>query len=453
MAGTATIGGENGDSAYPSAGRAWLTVAVLIVAYIFSYLDRQILSLMIEPVKHDLRLNDTQIGLIQGFFFAVFLAVAGLAIGRWIDTGRRLKILALGILFWSAMTVCCGLSRSFYALLVFRLGVGIGEAALTPAAYSVMSDSFSPKRLGLAFSVYGLGSYIGIGISYFAGAVILNKTSHLNGVGSGVTGGLHPWQVAFILVGLPGLVVAYAIQKLKEPRRAAGDFAQKPTLSEVARYFRDNRAVLLSINAAIAFASIMTFSALAWAPSFYIRHFGMTASQVGASFGAVIVIAGVLGLLLSGLVGDMVVRKGLKHGRLAAMAVFCTCAAPFAVAAPLADTAQLSLVLFCPALLLTTGATTLGSVSLQEATPNRMRGVSASLLGLFVNLLGAGAGPTIIALATDYVLADERKIGIALASVPPFMLLLASALAFFARAGSHARLRHTGSGREILEHG
>lgn len=414
------------DDLFPKPRRAWSLVGVLIVCYAVSYLDRQILSLLVEPIKHDLSLNDTEISILQGFSLTVFLAIFGILLGRWVDTGRRLLIIAAGMTLWSLMTIGCGLASNYWMLIVCRIGVGIGEAALIPAAYSLIGDCFPPKRLSIAMAVYGVGSYLGIGSSYFIGAAILSHLSMSSVAIEGV-GVVHPWQIAFVIAGLPGLALAMLLANLREPSRQGP--AASSTTREVVAYFRANLQSVALLDVAIACAAMMTFSSIAWAPSFMIRRFGLTAGQAGAALGLVIAASGTLGLFAGGLAGDFMLRRGIPQGRLIMMIAFCVCAAPFAVFAALAGSPTASMVLLTPALLLTTAATMSGAVAQQEMVPNQMRGVATSVGGLAVNLLGSGAGPTIISLVTDYVVKDERKIGYALASAPPIMLLAAAAAA------------------------
>jgi MFS family permease len=185
---------DTGFIAYPQPAVAWITVAALFVAYIFSFIDRMIIGLLVEPMKADLDLSDTEISLLQGLAFAVFYTFAGIPIGRFIDRSSRIKIVAAGISIWSVMTMLCGLSVQYWQLFLARIGVGVGEATLSPAAYSIISDSFPPRQLGLAMGVYVLGSAVGAGLAFLIGAVIISLVARADDIVIPLVGGVRMWQ-------------------------------------------------------------------------------------------------------------------------------------------------------------------------------------------------------------------------------------------------------------------
>ena len=409
-------------------GYGWYALLVLVVAYVFAFLDRQILNLLVEPLKRDLHLSDTQVSLLQGLSFALFLSIAGLPIGRLIDTRRRITILGCGVAFWSVMTAGCGLARGYLPLLGFRVGVGIGEATMTPSAYSLIGDYFSARRLGLAVGLYSMGAYFGSGLALVLGAQITAAVPQ-GMVDLPLLGSLHGWQVIFLIIGLPGLLVALWVASLKEPRRtdtAAGALSGKPSLGEVAAYFRANAMVITLVNLCVTFAAMSLYGLAAWVPSFFIRTFGLTAGEVGRTFGLIIMIVGPVGSLGSGLLGDALKSRGLRNGRLIVMSAGALCAAPFALAAMTAHTATAAFVLLAPTVLFLTLAIGSGPATLQEITPNRMRGMQHAVAVLAVNLIGLGLGPTLIALLTDLVFRDERRLWLSLAVAAPSLLLVSS---------------------------
>ena len=243
----------------------WYMVAVLLVAYVFSFLDRQILSLLVEPIKRDLVLSDTQVSLLQGLAFALFNATGGLPLGRLVDTGRRTTIVCGGVAFWSVMTAMCGTAGSFRSLFVCRMGVGIGEAALTPSAYSLIADSVEPRRFGLALGLFTVGVQVGSGLAFLLGASLIAG---------------HSWRVVFALVGLPGLLIALWAATLLEPiRRGAG--ATHPPLTAVMTYLRANARSLGGVYLCMAFAAMTSYTVNAWMASALIRTFGWTAAMAG----------------------------------------------------------------------------------------------------------------------------------------------------------------------------
>ena len=165
------------DTAYPSSFRAWTSVSILMLAYVLSFIDRQILNLLVGPIRRDLVISDTQMSLLMGLSFALFYTVCGIPLGRLADTRSRRGVIAVGILFWSAMTAACGMARLYWQFLLCRIGVGVGEAALSPAAYSLIADSFAPERRATAISVYSMGVYLGSGLAFLLGGLVITFAS------------------------------------------------------------------------------------------------------------------------------------------------------------------------------------------------------------------------------------------------------------------------------------
>src|SRR5271154_1457585 len=243
----------NGDSSpYPSSFSAWYSVAVLMLMYIFSFIDRTTISLLVEPMKRDLHISDTQIGMLQGLAFALLYPFLGLPIARLSDRHSRRAIIAGGVFVWSIMATLCGLARSAVQLFMARVGVGVGEAALSPAAYSIITDSFPRSKLGGAFGVYNIGIPIGAGTALLLGGIVVGAVSH---AGANYTlplfGPVHAWQIVFIVTGAPGVVLPLLLLTFREPARrgllrtkSAGDSraaSSKPPLRDVLNYIWLNR--------------------------------------------------------------------------------------------------------------------------------------------------------------------------------------------------------------------
>jgi MFS family permease len=423
-------------STRPRQAYAWYIVAVLLVAYVFSFLDRQILSLLVEPIKKDLVLNDTQVSLLQGFAFALCNGLGGLPLGRLVDTRRRMTIICAGIAFWSVMTALCGVAGRFGSLFLLRMGVGVGEASLTPAAYSVISDAIEPRRIGLALGVFSIGVHIGSGLALLLGASIIGQLLHRAPLELPVFGTLRPWQAVFFVVGLPGLFVSLWALTLREPIRqgAAGAtataIATAPALATVFSYIRTNVGALGGVYLCMAFAAMTSYSANAWMVSMLIRTFGWTAVQAGHSYGFVVIVFGALGVVAGGLLGDAASLRGWLSGRLLVMACAAAAAVPFAALAPFAGSPTGVLSLFAPMIFLGTMVIGLGPSTLQELVPNQMRGMATSLGVLVVNLIGLGLGPTSVALVTDYVLRDEQQLRYSLGVLFPCMLVVSAIFGF-----------------------
>jgi MFS family permease len=218
-------------------------LVVIVVAYILAFIDRQILNLLVEPIKHDLGLSDTEISLLHGMSFAIVLSIAGLPLGRLVDTRRRVTVLSIGITIWTILTAGCGLSRSYLQLLLCRMGVGFGEAAMTPTAYSLIGDYFPPEKLGMAAGFYSVGGYVGTGLALIFGGAI-SAMVPAAGVDVPILGLVHGWQVAFLIIGPAGLAVALWVGTLVEPPRRDKSISA-PAWAEVRGYFKKNWASVL----------------------------------------------------------------------------------------------------------------------------------------------------------------------------------------------------------------
>src|SRR5690606_31508962 len=204
---------------WPRPAVAWYAVVILVIAFVFSFIDRIIIAMLVDPLKQDLGLSDTQLGILQGLAFAVFYAVVGLPIGRWADRYSRRMIIASGIFLWSIMTAVCGLARNFWELFLARVGVGVGEAALSPAAYSMIADYFPKEKLGRAVGVYQAGAFFGAGLSFLVGGLIIQAVAKAGDISLPLVGAVRPWQVVFFVVGLPGVLVALLMFTVREPAR------------------------------------------------------------------------------------------------------------------------------------------------------------------------------------------------------------------------------------------
>ncbi len=407
----------------------WYVLLTLVAIYAFGHLDRQILSLLVEPLKHDLSLSDTQVSLLQGFAFALFMAVTGLPIGRLVDTGRRTAIVGAGVLAWGASTMACGFASSFYGLMVLRMGVGAGEAVLTPSAHSIIADAAPPRRLGLAMGIFGIGSYVGAGLAFIFGAFILAGLKQLGPIHLAGFGPFKIWQLVFLAVGAPALPMALWALLLPEPRRPARAHAADHSIQAGLRFFAAHYASVGLVNMTGGFTVMALYALSAWYPSFLTRTFHWTASAAGVGYGLMTMVCGAVGVVAGGLLGDLVLSKGKASGRVMVMGAMAICAAPFACAAPLMANPALSLLLIAPATLLITMGLGLLPAAQQAIAPDYLRGSVSALGTLTVNLVGLGLGPTLVALATDNLFHDPAAIGRSLALVLSATLLIAAGCA------------------------
>ena len=425
---------------YPNQIYAWYVVGVLVLAYTFSFIDRQILSLLVQPMKHDLAISDTQMSLLQGFAFAIFYTLMGLPIGRMVDHRRRVTIITAGVFIWSLMTVLCGTAKAYWQLFIYRMGVGVGEAALSPAAYSMIADYVPPKRMGLALGVYGMGVYIGAGLALVIGAEVIALVSGMQTTMLPGLGEIYPWQIVFFAVGLPGILIAAWIWTLREPARRSFQQAPSPhphintataiPLPEVLAYMRANWIALTCHNMAYAFSAMAIYGLAAWIPTFFIRTHGWTVVEAGRGYGWIIVIFGTAGVVIGGLISDFLASRGIRHGRMLTIAATGLAAAPFALAYPLVANPYAALALLVPATFFASLITGASPAAIQELMPNQMRGFASAVMLFAGNIIGLGLGPTSVALVTDYVYENEQMLRYSLAYVPFGILLASSAIGF-----------------------
>ncbi|QNA85660.1 MFS transporter [Sphingomonas sp. So64.6b] len=422
------------EQGYPSPVYGWFMVFVLTVAYVFSFLDRQILSLLVEPMKRDLALSDTQISLLQGLAFALCNVLVGLPLGRLVDSKRRTWLVAGGIAFWSLATAGCGLVRSYGALLALRMGVGAGEAVLTPAANSLIGDHFPPHKVGLPLAVYSIGIYIGGGLALVIGATIIAGTLQSGPALLPLIGEIRPWQMVFLIIGLPGLLVALVALCLREPRRTgavhsvtAADGSQVAAalpLRDVLAYLRENKRAFLAINLFMGFSAVAGYGVAAWIPTMFIRRYGWSAVEIGHIYGLLLLTFGTAGVLCGGWLGDVMTRRRGASGRLRAALWVKLATIPLIFGYTLLPNGSWALVPLAGAVFLPTFLNGLSPAIIQQMVPNQMRGTAISIALLVINLLGLGLGPTLIALMTDYLFHDPAMIHLAILAVSVAMLML-----------------------------
>lgn len=401
---------------------AWFVVAVLILAYTLSFVDRQILTLMVGPIRRTLHISDTQISLLHGLAFALFYTIMGIPIGRLVDRRRRTVIIAVGVAVWSAMTMACGLARSFSQLFLARIGVGIGEAALSPSAYSMLADYFPPDKLARALSVYTSATHVGAGIATIAGGALIALVPLfvVPGLGS-----IEPWQIVFLLVGAPGLLVALLILCLREPTRQGLMQGEMPSARVLFAYLAERRGAYGFLILGYGVAGIFWNGIMAWLPTFFIRRFGWTAAEVGLRFGLSLMVAGIAGVLAGGLIASRLRARGMTDANIRIGLVSLAVATPMGLIGAHSSSGMIALgfmSLFLFGCAMPWGA---AAAAVQEITPNQMRGQVSAIYLFSLSLIGTGIGPTIVAAFTDYVFRRDDAIHLSMAAT----MLIAAPLA------------------------
>lgn len=411
--------------AKPLAGHRGALV-LLLLAYTLSITDRMILSVLFTPIKAEFGLSDTQLGLLGGLAFAIFYATLGIPVARWADRGNRKIIIVLSLLIFSVFTVLCGFAVGIITLILFRIGVGIGEAGVNPASQSIVADYYPPKRRSSAMAILMLGANIGMIFGFIVGGAISEQFG---------------WRVALMAIGAPGILLTFVVMIfLKEPARGTfegvTDTTPPPIMESFKRLWGTPATRFLVI--AVTIQSMLGYGLAQWLPSFMMRSYGIGEAQAGAILGLVLGLAGMLGALTGGVLSDRVARDG-NHKIPRLLALTTLIAVPILAVAFHVPELLLSLpVFFVPIFLINFYlGPSLGLV--QTLSPVPMRAVSAALVMLSINLIGLGIGPVLIGVVSDLLepVFPDRGLALALS----FAALLGLVSAFCFRQSSMAMAR------------
>lgn len=410
----------------------WYVVFILCLCGMVAYVDRSIINLLVEDIKRDLSLNDTQISLLQGLAFALFYAVMAVPLGRLSDTSNRRIIVSVGIVVWTLAAMACGLARSFWQLFAARTMVGVGEATLTPAGFSLLADLFIPNKLALPVSVFTGSSFFGSGLALLLGGLVIAYIASLDTVSLPLVGVVAPWQAAFVVAALPGLALALVFfLTIKEPaRRIARDStatlaaADKPTLRDLWAHCHANGRVFAAVFIGVSFLAAAQFALGAWVPAFFIRQYGWTSSEVAYAYGWIFLLCGTGGVVGGGWLTNRWLKRRWRDAHLRVALLSAVATAPFIVACALAEDAAWSVAYLASAVLFGTIAFGAGPSLLPVISPPRMRALIVALYLLVANIIGQAGGPALVAIATDYVFGAPELVRYSLALVPPILLAI-----------------------------
>ncbi|VVP79073.1 Putative sialic acid transporter [Pseudomonas fluorescens] len=395
----------------------WYVVGLCMVAYIFSFVDRQILALMIEPIKADLQISDTQFSLLHGLAFSLFYAFMGMPIAYLADRFSRPKIIAVGVVFWSLATAACGLSKNFLHMFLARIGVGVGEAALSPSAYSMFSDMFPKEKLGRAVGIYSIGSFVGGGLAFLVGGYVIAMLKDMNTIEVAFLGAMKAWQLAFFIVGLPGIVVGLLIWlTVRDPARKglqvdAQGRPKKVALGDGMRFLGRHRATFTCHYLGFSFYAMVLFCMMSWSPALYIRKFGLTPVEAGYMLGTVLLLANTAGVLFGGWLTDLLAKRGHQDAAMRTGVIGAIGMAVPAVLFPQVDSLWLSVTLLVPAMFFASFPMPASTAAMQILAPNQVRAQVSAVFLLISNLLGLGLGTTLVALLTDRYFGSPAAVG------------------------------------------
>lgn len=420
----------SGEENFPAQGYAWYVAVVLTLAHIVSFLDRQVLALLVEPIKHDLDISDTQMSLLLGLAFAIFYTVMAIPLGRLADRKSRRTIIAVGITAWCVMTAMCGLTRNYWQLFLARIGVGIGEATLTPSALSMLSDYFPRRNLGAAVGFYNMGVSVGAGIAFIVGGQVVGFVTNSPPITLPYVGELYAWQTVFLLIGLPGLIIAALMATVREPQRrgkiildqvlpdnSAARAEDQIQLREAIRFFGTRGKTYGGLALIVSGSTILGYGFLSWLTSMYLRTWDWSVPQIAGGLGIVLLIAGPIGVNGAGWLADRWFRQGKQDAHLRVMMISAPIMLIASTALPLMPTPELALMMFAPHILGAAGITAAGGAALMLVTPNQLRGQATALYYFVISLAGLTLGPTSIALFTDYVFRDEAALRYSMAII------------------------------------
>jgi MFS family permease len=381
----------------------WYVVAVLMVAYVFSFIDRQIFSMVVGPLRHDLHISDTQVSYLQGLTFAVFYTFFGILIGRLVDIYSRRTIIVIGMVLWSLFTTACGIANTFPQMLLMRMGVGVGEAALSPAAYSLVADYVPPRRMSVAIGMYGAGIYIGSGLSFLLGGLIRSYASTRGPMTIPLVGQIHSWQILFLMVGLPGVLLAPLLYTIREPKTRGGSVHTTVPFFDVLYYILRNGWTFLAHNVGFGLLSLVGYASAAWVPEFYVRTYHWNIKEVAWVYGCVVMVFGSLGIIGAGRVADHLRARGRANANMYVGVWIAILWTPIHVLMLLAPTAAWATVWLIPATVLSAAPFGIAPAAIQQMMPPNMRGQASAVYLFILNLVGLGLGPTTVAWCTQYL--------------------------------------------------
>ena len=426
---------------WPRPTVAWTTAILLMLANTLAFVDRQALALLVQPIKADLHVSDTGMSLLYGLSFTLFYVIVGIPVARIADRSNRRNIVVGAVFVWSLATALCGFARSFPALFLARVGVGAGEGGLSPAAYSILSDTFPKDKLPAAMGVYQMGIYVGGALALVLGGLIASHVPPSAVVALPLIGGVKGWQLIFLLLGVPGILLSIIMLAIREPaRQGSTEEAVVVPLPRLFAHIGQRWQAYTGIGIGFALMILVGNATGAWIPAFLERKFGMTTAQIGASYGPLVLVCGVSGTLAGGFFAGFLRRRGFRYANLQAALLGFTILIPVSIAFPLMNTAALALTLIGVMNFFAGFNFGGGLAALQEITPNRMRALVSSGYMLLVNLIGAAGGPLAIALVTDFWFADPAELPLAIAMVCAIASPLALAFLLLGLRGYAATL-------------
>ena len=442
----ATVGTPTDAQSWPSRQSAYYSLFVMTVVVMFTVIDRQVLALMLEPIKTDFHVTDVEAAFLVGAAFSITYGVAGIPIARIADRSNRRNLVAASLAFWSLCTMACGIAQSYFGLVLARLGIGIGESGYGPASWSIATDNFPREKVAFATGTYGIGAMAGIGLASFMGGAVLAFAGDMPPVALPFGGVIRPWQWAFIVVGLPGLLWTVLVMTTKEPPRrglATGQKARAAPVAELVRWLRDNPRAYVAVLGGICVKQLVMAGPTIWGATFYYREFGWTLAKAGIVNGIITLVASPPAMIIGGKLSERWLRRGRRDANLRINIIAIALAVPLLVIYPLLHKPEFAiagqlLAVFCGTLGFGPGI-----AAFQVITPNRMRAQVSSLAQFSTNVIAFALSPLIVAVFTEYLFRDPHalKYSMALSALTTgalALLITIQGLGPYGRAYEHA---------------
>lgn len=415
------------DVSRPSRGQANYLLAILMLACFLSFTDRYVLTVLMPAIQDDLHISDTKLSILQGLSFSLFFSVTAIPFGWLADRINRRNLAAFGIAAWCLATVSCGFTHSYGALVAARAVVGIGEATLMPTAFSMLADSFPFERRGRAYGLFTSASAVGTGGALVVGGAVIKILRNSTSVTLGSLGQFAPWQIAFIVVGAPGLIVALLLLTTREPMRRIDSTASQLTAPHsLFRYIRDHALLFVSVLGAYSCYTAVCYATVSWAPTFFVRQFGFAASNGGFVVGIAALTTGVAGPILGGWLCDFWTTHRARGGKFRLPFVWSLLILPVVIGYALSPIAAVSVFLFAIFIMLQNAVYASGGAVMQDIMPAGLSGRATALWYVVTGLVGQITGPTLVALLNDYLFHDRAALrySLVLVAIPGVTLTL-----------------------------
>jgi MFS family permease len=420
------------EAPWPNQTYAWYVVIILYFGAVISFLDRQIIALVVADIKIDLGLTDFEIGLLQGPPFGIFYALMSVPIALLADQRSRRNIIIAGVTFWSLATAACGMASNFWHLFLARIGVGVGEATLGPSAYSIISDYFPKRKLAMAMSVFTMGNLTGVGLAMVLGGALIAALKTAGPIELPLLGELRPWQAAFVAAAVPGLVLAVVMLTVREPvrrGRTSQEADSKRQLAEFVAFVRAHSGTLTTLFVSYSMLVLVAYGNFAWMVVFFSRSFGWTASEAGYVYGVVVLIFGTGGAFFGGWFASWLDRRGYRDAPFRATLICAVPTAPVAAGVFLfAPDAWWAAAFLAVWQFLASVPAGLSGAAMMSITPNQMRAKISSFYLFVSNIVGISLGATSVGFLTTYVFRDDQLLPWSLAAVncvlPPIVCVL-----------------------------